>query len=203
MGSSTMPQKRNPKLSEDIIAATAELRAYVPLALEAMQAEHEADGFVPVMMRRAITESCSLTGDILQRMLMLIEGLQLFPDRMLSNLDLSGGLIMAEPLMLELGKQIGRQHAHDVIYEASQVSAVSGRAFRELLAEDERVSVRLTANQIDELLDPGRYTGLCRQFAEQAAERARSTAEELKRTARTSPGPGPGSSDTAGTTSSL
>jgi 3-carboxy-cis,cis-muconate cycloisomerase len=132
------------------------------------------------MMRKAITESCSLTGDILQRLLMLFEGLQLFPERMRANLDLSGGLIMAEPLMLELGKQIGRQHAHDVIYEASQAAAVSGRPFRLLLAEDERVGGRLSAEQIDALLEPGQYTGLCRTFAEQAAEKAREIALELR-----------------------
>lgn len=178
VGSSTMPQKRNPKLCEDVIAAEAELRTCVPLALEAMHAEHEADGIVTVMMGRAISQACSLSGDILQRLLALFDGLQLFPGRMLQNLDLSGGLIMAEPLMLELGKQIGRQHGHDVIYEASQATAVTGRPFRELLMADPRVSGRLTEAQIDALLEPARYTGLCRQFAEQAAARARAVASE-------------------------
>jgi len=180
VGSSTMPQKRNPKLCEDILAASAELRAYVPLALEAMQPEHEADTFTTQMMTRALSESCCLTGDILQRLQVLLNGLQLFPERMRSNLGLSGGLIMAEPLMLELAKQIGRQHAHDVIYDASQTAAVSGRAFRELLGEDERVSGRIAPETIDLLLEPSRYTGLCREFAEQGAVRARTTADELQ-----------------------
>jgi len=180
VGSSTMPQKRNPKLCEDIIAAAAELRGCVPLALEAMQTEHEADSITTVMMTRAIGEACSICGDILQRLLVLFDGLQLFPDRMRQNLDLSGGLIMAEPLMLELGKQIGRQHAHDVIFEATQASAVSGRPFRDLLAEDARVSDRLSSAQIDALLDPARYTGLCRQFAEQGAAQARAVAASIE-----------------------
>jgi adenylosuccinate lyase len=179
VGSSTMPQKRNPKLCEDVIAAAAAVRAAVPLALEAMQSDHEADTITTPMMTRATGEACGLTGDILSRLVMLFEGLQLFPDRMLRNLDLSGGLIMAEPLMLELAKQIGRQHAHDVIYEASQASVVSGRPFRELLAEDWRVSDRLSAREIDDLLDPARYTGLCRQFAERGAERARAVAASI------------------------
>jgi 3-carboxy-cis,cis-muconate cycloisomerase len=179
VGSSTMPQKRNPKLCEDMLAASAELRAYVPLALEAMQAEHEADTFTTQMMTRALSESCSLTGDILQRLVVLVQGLRLFPERMRQNLDLSGGLIMAEPLMLELGKQIGRQQAHDVIYEASQEAAVTGRGFRALLAEDSRVSDRIAGDTIDELLDPSRYTGLCRQFAVEASARARVLSAEL------------------------
>lgn len=73
--------------------------------------------------------------------------------------------------MLELGKQIGRQRAHDAVYEAAQASVTQTRPFRETLAEDPYVSGRLTASQIEVLLDPARYTGLCRQFAEGGAAR--------------------------------
>ena len=127
VGSSTMPQKRNPKLSQDIIAAAAQIRALVPLALEAMQTEHEADRTTSIMMSRALVQACELTGDMLQRMIVLFDGLQVFPERMRENLDLSGGLIMAEALMLELGKQIGRQRAHDAVYEAAQASVTQSR----------------------------------------------------------------------------
>jgi 3-carboxy-cis,cis-muconate cycloisomerase len=180
VGSSTMPQKRNPKLAQDIVAGAAEIRALVPLALEAMQTEHEADRTTSMMMDRAVTEACLLTGDLLQRLIVVLSGLQVFPQRMRQNLELSGGLIMAESLMLELGKQLGRQRAHDVVYDAAQAAATAGRAFRELLAEDPRVSEHLSPTQIDNLLDPARYTGLCRQFAERGAARARETAVALR-----------------------
>jgi 3-carboxy-cis,cis-muconate cycloisomerase len=176
VGSSTMPQKRNPKLSQDIIAAAAQIRALVPLALEAMQTEHEADRTTSIMMGRALVPACELTGDMLQRMISLFEGLQIFPERMRANLDLSGGLIMAEALMLELGRQIGRQRAHDAVYDAAQASVTESRPFRDLLAEDPHVSERLTPTQIDALLDPALYTGLCRQFAEDGAARGREVA---------------------------
>ena len=180
VGSSTMPQKRNPKLAQDIVAAAAEVRALVPLALEAMQTEHEADRTTSMMMDRAVTQTCMLTGDILQRLDVVLSGLQVFPERMRRNLDLSSGLIMAESLMLELGKQIGRQRAHDVVYDAAQAAATEGSAFRELLAEDERVAAYLTPAQIDALLDPARYIGLCPQFAERGAVRAREVAAALE-----------------------
>jgi 3-carboxy-cis,cis-muconate cycloisomerase len=180
VGSSTMPQKRNPKLSQDIIAAAAQIRAQVPLALEAMQTEHEADRTTSIMMNRALAQACELTGDMLQRLVELLAGLQVFPERMRRNLDLSGGLIMAEALMLELGKQIGRQRAHDAVYEAAQGSVTQGRPFRELLAEDPHVSSRLTAPQVEALLDPAQYTGLCSQFAERGAGRARETAAAIR-----------------------
>ncbi len=180
VGSSTMPQKRNPKLTQDIVAAAAEVRALVPLALEAMQTEHEADRTTSMMMDRAVAQACMLTGDILQRLDVVLSGLQVFPERMRRNLDLSGGLIMAESLMLELGKQIGRQRAHDVVYDAAQAAATEGRAFRELLMEDERVSTHFTPPQIDALIDPARYTGLCPQFAERGAARAREVAATIE-----------------------
>ncbi len=184
VGSSTMPQKRNPKLSQDIIAAAAQIRALVPLALEAMQTEHEADRTTSIMMSRALVQACELTGDVLQRMIVLFDGLQVFPDRMRENLDLSGGLIMAEALMLELGRQIGRQRAHDAVYEAAQSSVTESRPFREMLARDPHVSAGLTPSQVEALLDPARYAGLCRQFAERGAAAAREIAATIGRGGR-------------------
>jgi adenylosuccinate lyase len=180
VGSSTMPQKRNPKLSQDIVAAAAQIRALVPLALEAMQTEHEADRTTSIMMSRALVQACELTGDMLQRLIVLLSGLQVFPARMRANLDLSGGLIMAEALMLELGKRIGRQRAHDVVYEAAQASVPQGRPFRETLAEVPHVRAGLTPSQVDALLDPAGYTGLCRQFAERGAAMGREVAATIE-----------------------
>ena len=191
VGSSTMPQKRNPKLTQDIVAAAAEVRALVPLALEAMQTEHEADRTTSIMMDHAVTQACGLMGDILQRLIVVLQGLQIFPERMRRNLELSGGLIMAESLMLELGKQIGRQRAHDVVYDAAQAAVTEGRSFRELLAEDKRVTAHLTSAQIDALLDPAQYSGLCRHFAETGARRARETAAAIEARGASMPSPAP------------
>ena len=182
VGSSTMPQKRNPKLSQAIISAEAQARAMVPLALEAMQVEHEADAANSGMIGRAVSETCMLTGDILSRMVTLLGGLRLFPERMRANLDLSGGMIMSEALMLELGATIGRQQAHDVIYEAAQESATSGRPFDELLMASEEVSSRFSREQVAVLLDPSRYTGQSQALAEAGARRAREIAAALRET---------------------
>jgi 3-carboxy-cis,cis-muconate cycloisomerase len=176
VGSSTMPQKRNPKLCQDIIAAAAEVRATVPLALEAMQTEHEADRTTSLMMDAAEARACIETGDMLARLGEVMRGLRLDPDRMRRNLDLGGGLIMAEAVMLELGATIGRQHAHDVVYDAAQAAAVEGRSFGDLLAADPLVTAHLDAAAIAALLDPTAYTGLCAEMAREAAQRAREAA---------------------------
>ena len=68
---------------------------------------------------------------------------------------------------------VGRQHAHDAVYDAAQAAFVEGRAFGALLAEDARVSAHLDGAAIARLLDPTAYTGLCAEMALEAAERAR------------------------------
>ncbi|HYM72720.1 MAG TPA: adenylosuccinate lyase family protein [Stellaceae bacterium] len=180
VGSSTMPQKRNPKLCQDIIAAAAEIRAIVPFALEAMQTEHEADRTTSLMMDSAESRACIATGDMLSRLVEILRGLKLDPARMRANLDLGGGLIMAEAVMLDLGAAIGRQHAHDVVYDAAMEAAVEHKSFAELLAADQRVTAHLDAKQIAALLDPTAYTGLCADMAREAAVRARATANEIR-----------------------
>jgi len=179
VGSSTMPQKRNPKLAQDIVAMTTELRALVPLALEAMITEHEADRATSLMMQHATEQACALTGDILSRMTMMIGGLRIDPDRMRRNLDLSGGLIMAEALMLSLGAHIGRQEAHDAVYDAAQAVATGNETFEVLLSRDETVKAHLGPDDIAALLDPTAYLGDCAALATEQAAVARRVAAEI------------------------
>lgn len=179
VGSSTMPQKRNPVYCQDVVACAAEIRSVVPLALEAMQTEHEADRTTALMIREATARACILTGDMLLRVGVIMEGITLNPERMRRNLDLGGGLIMAEAVMLQLGGAIGRQRAHDVVHDAAQAAFVEGGSFAELLGADARVTAHLDRAAIDALLDPTRYTGLCAQLAREAAGRAREAAMAL------------------------
>jgi adenylosuccinate lyase len=185
VGSSTMPQKRNPKLCQDIIAAAAEVRSLVPLALEAMMTEHEADRTTSLMMDTAESRACIAMGDMLSRLGEIMRGLRLDPARMRQNLDLGGGLIMAEAVMLSLGTTIGRQHAHDAVYDAAQAAFVEGRPFAALLAADQRVNAHLDPTAIEALIDPTAYTGLCAEMAREGAVRARQAARELTEAGRT------------------
>jgi 3-carboxy-cis,cis-muconate cycloisomerase len=173
VGSSTMPQKRNPKLCQDIIAAAAEVRSLVPLALEAMTTEHEADRTTSLMFDSAEARACIATGDILSRLGEIMRGLKLDPARMRANLDLGGGLIMAEAVMLDLGAALGRQHAHDVVYDSAMAAAEQGVSFGGLLTADPRVTAHMTPDAIQKLLDPTAYTGLCSEMALEGAARAR------------------------------
>ena len=131
------------------------------------------------MMDSAESSACIATGDMLSRLVEIFRGLTLNPARMRANLDLGGGLIMAEAVMLDLGQAIGRQHAHDVVYDAAQAAFVEGRPFGALLMDDPRVTAHLDRAAIEKLLDPTAYTGLCAEMAREAAARARTTAAQI------------------------
>ncbi|HJM94269.1 MAG: adenylosuccinate lyase family protein [Alphaproteobacteria bacterium] len=179
VGSSTMPQKRNPFTSQDIMAYAAQIRTMVPLALEAVMTEHEANRQTSLMMRQAQNQVCVLMGDTLERVRILAEGIVLKPERMRANLDLTKGLIMAEPIMLALGEFVGRQEAHDIVYDAAQAVAVGESSFSELLGADPRFNQYLSPEQMVRMLDPTRYTGLSSQIAQEQAQRARIMAKGL------------------------
>ena len=164
------------------MGTAAEIRSIVPLALEAMQTEHEADRTTTVMMDAAESRACIGTGDMLARLEQVLTGLRLDAKRMRANLDLGGGLIMAEAVMLDLGKALGRQHAHDVIYDAAQTAFVEGKSFSALLAADARVTAHMSAQEITALLDPVAYTGHCAAMARENAQRAREMAAQLEKT---------------------
>ena len=114
------------------------------------------------------------------RLAEIMRGLRVDPERMRANLDLGGGLIMAEAVMLDLGTAIGRQHAHDIVYDAAQAAFVEGKPFSELLAADERLTAHVDAKAIAKLLDPTAYTGLCADMAREGAARARTGAAGLR-----------------------
>ena len=179
VGSSTMPQKRNPHLSQDIMAYAAQIRTMVPLALESVMTEHEANRQTSLMMRHAQQQVCVLLGETLERVRVLTAGLVLKPERMRRNLDLTDGLILAEPIMLALGEHVGRQEAHDIVYDAAQACADGGPPFGDRLVADSRVTRHMTREQITALLDPTRYTGLCERLAREQAGRARLVARDL------------------------
>lgn len=181
ISSSTMPHKRNPMLTDDCIAFSAEIRMLVPLALEGMLHDHEVNGANTTMTDDAIERACIVMGDLLTRMNVILSGLILDEERMRINLGLTGGLIMSEAIMLELGKTIGRQKAHEIIYEIAQKSSTSHTPFKELLCADTRVTKHLDVQRLSAMLDPKTHIGLSVQIAKDGASKAHELAMHLSK----------------------
>lgn len=180
IGSSTMPHKRNPQLTLDVTTISAQLRGLVAPALEAMLHDHEANGAMTGLLEETVAQASVLAGDLLSRLVVIVGGLEVDPDRMRRNLSLSAGLIGSEPLMLELGERIGRQRAHEIVFDLAQRAAVAHEDFATLLASDPMVAARFTRAEIDSLLDPATHLGESVSIAHEMAEHARAVADRLQ-----------------------
>ncbi len=157
--SSTMPQKRNPISCELIVAAARVVRGNVGLMLDAMMADHERATGPWHLEWVALPEAFLAACGALRQSRFMLEGLIVDAGRMRRNLDLTGGLIVAEAVMMALAQHTGRQAAHDIVYGACRAALDKGTT---LLAELERqpeVTRHLDAKRLAELTDPVNYLG--------------------------------------------
>lgn len=157
--SSTMPQKRNPISCELMLSASKAVRQHAGLALDAMVQDFERATGPWHIEWSAIPESFILTAGALKQAKFMLSGLEVDTQRMLKNLDLSGGLIVAEAVMMGLAPYIGRQTAHDVVYDACRIAATQGKPLAQVLYLDPTVSSKLDRAKIDHLCDPANYLG--------------------------------------------
>lgn len=180
IGSSTMPQKRNPKLTYDVLELCAQIRSAIPIALESLIHPHEADGASTALLDEALRSSLIQLGDLLVRVRGLLRGVHIDRDRMLANVTTGGGLISAEAVMIELASTLGRQRAHELVHRAASEAVTGGRSFRDTLLSDEEISTAITADRLETLLDPRRHIGLSAELAAEMTGVARRRADELQ-----------------------
>ncbi|KJC47771.1 3-carboxy-cis,cis-muconate cycloisomerase [Bradyrhizobium sp. LTSP885] len=164
--SSTMPQKRNPISAELMLAASKAVRQHAGLMLDAMVQDFERATGPWHAEWMAIPESFVLSAGALHQAKFALGGLIVDEKRMAVNLDISRGLIVAEAVMMGLAPAIGRQEAHDVVYDACRVANDKGLTLAEALAADARVADRIDRATIDRLTVPKNYLGLAPQMVD-------------------------------------
>jgi 3-carboxy-cis,cis-muconate cycloisomerase len=164
--SSTMPQKRNPIACNYILACTSVVRQNVAALLEAMVEDHERSTGPWEIEWIALPEIFLLAAGALSQARKMLAGLQIDEKRMRANLDLTGGLISSEAVMMGLAPHIGRQHAHDLVYDLCQRSAQTGRPLIEFLAETAEISRHLDRAALAKLVDPANYLGLSAEMVD-------------------------------------
>jgi 3-carboxy-cis,cis-muconate cycloisomerase len=158
--SSTMPQKRNPISSELMLAASKAVRQHAGLMLDAMVQDFERATGPWHAEWVAIPESFVLTAGALHQARFALAGLIVDESKMNDNLAISRGLIVAEAVMMGLAPQIGRQEAHDVVYDACRLANDKGIRLAEALAADPRIASRIDRDRIEALTSPKNYLGL-------------------------------------------
>ena len=159
VGSSTMPHKRNPAVVELAIGLSRLIRAQQVAITDAAFQEHERYSALLRIELAAVPEMMIYSGALLSKMRTVLEKLEVYPKRMRSNLDMLGGLLLSEKVMLALGEKIGKQTAHEVVYEIAMDSFEKEIPFKDALNGDKRVSNNLSSQEIGSLLDPVAYIG--------------------------------------------
>jgi adenylosuccinate lyase len=149
-----MPHKRNPVLSENLTGLARVLRGYASAALEDVALWHERD-ISHSSVERVIAPDATATLDfMLHRFAGLIEGLRVYPERMLENLELTRGLVFSQPVLLRLiARGMERQAAYVVVQRNAMRVWDEGRDFKSLLAEDPEVKKLLAPSELEAAFD--------------------------------------------------
>jgi adenylosuccinate lyase len=159
VGSSTMPHKRNPERSEQVVVLARLARANAQLALECMIQEHERDARGLRMEWVAVADVSHHTLAALAITVDVVQGLQVFDERMAAYANEEAEAICSEALMLELARRMGKQTAHAFVYELSQQAQSQRRSLRDVLLDLPEGERPLEGADFDRLIDPTRYLG--------------------------------------------
>ena len=157
--SSTMPQKRNPISSCYIHAAVSVVRQHAASLMDAMIADHERSTGPWEIEWIVLPEAFCLIGGALKQTRFVLDGLEVDSPRMRANIDLTNGLVMSESVMMGLGRYIGREHAHDLVYDLCREALAKQRPLIDLLAEHPEIRKHVDRAALGRLLDPANYLG--------------------------------------------
>ena len=157
--SSTMPQKRNPISSCYIHAAISVLRQHSAALMDAMVADHERSTGPWEIEWIVLPEAFCLLAGALKQSLFVLQGLEVDPKAMRRNIDLTHGLVMSEAVMMGLGPYIGREYAHDLVYDLCRDALRQERPLLDLLAEHPEINKHLDRAALARLCDPAHYLG--------------------------------------------
>jgi 3-carboxy-cis,cis-muconate cycloisomerase len=171
-GSSTLPHKRNP-IESTLARACARLVAgYTSVLMSVLDQEHERAAGAWHAEWEALSGALAYTGGAAHAVENAVGSLQVDTERMRRNLDETNGLVLAERVSFALATRYGRAEGHDIVREAAERVAASGRSLADELREDERVG--LSDSELDGLLDPATYLGSAETFVDRALELYRS-----------------------------
>ena len=159
IGSTTMPHKRNPAALEGLASLTAPLLKSVALIHESMKVEHERDAMSWRAEWIALPEINLYISAQLQTALTIFKGLKVNSDRMLANLLMQNGLLLSEKVMFEIGKRLGKQTAHHLVYNCAMQAFEQNRDFKDVLLDDPLLNKEFSVAELDSWLEPINYLG--------------------------------------------
>ena len=156
-----------------MVGVSRALRYNVAFMLESMVTEHERDGSGWRGEWKAIPESCLMAGGLLSMMKYVLTDLHVDAKQMRRNLDLLGGFLLSERVMFVLSEKVGKQTAHDLVYEASMHGIEMGMSFESALMLNAQVKAALSADELKAALDPTTYVGRAPEIVDEVVRAQR------------------------------
>jgi 3-carboxy-cis,cis-muconate cycloisomerase len=157
--SSTMPQKRNPISSCYIHGAISVVRQHAAALMDAMVADHERSTGPWEIEWIVLPEAFCLMAGALKQARFMLEGLEVDPRRMRRNIDITNGLVMSEAVMMGLGRHLGREYAHDLVYDLCRQAIREGKPLIDLLAAHPEIGKHADRAALERMCDPANYLG--------------------------------------------
>lgn len=173
IGSSTMPQKINPKLSKGIIANSQKLYSIVPLGYFSSVRLFEGDSSSYMLFDGLLEEATELCTEVVIRAEELTRTLTVNKEKMLYNANLNKGLDNTENIMMKLAAKIGKDQAHQLMYEKAIQTEIQHQDYLSLLKNDPTISSLFTEDEIVQMTDPTNYIGEGASIAKEMASKAR------------------------------
>jgi len=170
IGSTTMPHKRNPELCEQVVVLARLIKNNAALGFEALINEHERDYRAIRLEWATVTDTSLYICGALSLMTSILENLIVHEEKIQQNVNNAASMIGSEALMFLLAEKIGKQPAHQLLYEISMKSRNTGRPLCDVLLEHADITSALTVEEVRQALDPKRHIGLALQLTDQVIE---------------------------------
>ena len=157
--SSTMPQKRNPISCLYIHANISVVRQHAAALMDAMVADHERSTGPWEIEWVVLPEIFCLISGALKQTRFMLAGLEVDAQRMRANIDMTRGLVMSEAVMMGLGPHIGREYAHDLVYDLCREAIRDNKQLVDVLAAHPEISKHVSRAQLEAFCDPASSLG--------------------------------------------
>lgn len=175
VGSSTMPHKINPKLSKGIIANAQMLYSLSTVTYCSAARPFEADSTSNMLFDGVMTQALELMTEILVRAEELTRTLKVNEERMKENAEINSGLDNSEYIMMQIAQHIGKDKAHELVYELAIESELTHRSYKEILMENQVIKQLFSAKEVENMLKPENYIGLSAMIVENIVNKSKET----------------------------
>ena len=169
--SSTMPQKRNPISSEVMLACSKLLREHHSSMLDAMVLDHERATGQWHVEWHTLPNAFLVASASFNSAKYLLEGLEVSPEKMKENIYKTNGLIVAEAVMMALAPKMGRQIAHDLVYDCCRESIKNNISFIDILLKNKEISKFFNEQDLLKMIDPSNYLGAAPTMAQRLLDK--------------------------------